>query len=187
MSRFHATPVAQPSLPPSKSLFRLVVVVANATPSREKHDRDNGKPNLLDCITSRTKPETYSIHRCPVHASWAKCHLGCFLAPESAIQPIPNPPTNSVNTPVDNLCKSPPRLAFKRAAAGRSVFAQWRCNGVIARRNIAFNQSLGSCFQPRGRAGACCRVSCTESGESIVDKMRENSSSSGGARAAWGW
>lgn len=33
-------------------------------------------------------------------------------------------PTNAVNTAVDNLCKSPPRLAFKRAKAGRSVFAQ---------------------------------------------------------------
>ena len=59
-----------------------------------------------------------------VHASRAKCPLGCLLAPESAIQAFPNPPTNSVNSAVDNLCKSPLRLAFKRVSAGRSVFAQ---------------------------------------------------------------
>lgn len=37
---------------------------------------------------------------------------------------FPNPPTNSVNSAVDNLCKIPLRLAFKRVSAGRSVFAQ---------------------------------------------------------------
>jgi hypothetical protein len=57
----------------------------------EKHDRDNGKPNLLDQCISRTKPETYSIHRCPVHASWAKCHLGYLLVPEVAIQALAKP------------------------------------------------------------------------------------------------
>jgi hypothetical protein len=138
-------------------------------------------------LHQQNQTRTYSIYRCPVHASWAKCHLDCFLTPDSAIQTFPNPPTNSVNSAVDNLCKSASRLASKRVTPGRSVFAQCRCTGVIAKRNIAFNQSLGSSFQQQGRSGVGCRVSCTKSGESVVDKMRENSSRPAGARAAPGW
>ena len=84
---------------------------------------DDSKPPCR--ITAPTEPSQNLFHpplRCPCVVGEMPC--GVFPTGETAIKTFPNPLTNSVNSAVDNLCKSPLRLAFKRATAGRSVFVQ---------------------------------------------------------------